>query len=199
MRIPHTLIKTALALAALAVLSTGRLTALETGRDEFFKSAGIFFSMSLATDYETKTDHIALSMGVQANFFIFTGGEAGFYINPLIGIRLRLAPPGETPHNAPKHMDMYLGAAGGPAFFLYDGDTLDALCGAGADLGITMRLDEGNEINMAMGLGLGGTLEGRLNFYRNLGIAAGLSFRCNPAPESTSPFLSVWPYLGVGF
>ena len=194
-----TVFAAALAAAMMAVVPAGNLGAEEKNTDAFFKSAGLFFSMSLASHHETGADRIAISMGIQGNFFIFTGSDFGYYINPLIGIRLHLSPEMETRNDAPRRMDMYMGAAGGPGYYLYHADSIDAFLGAGPDLGITMRLDEGNETDISMGIGFGGTLEGRLNFYRAYGVAAGFSFRYNPAPESESVILSLWPYVGAGF
>jgi hypothetical protein len=102
-------------------------------------------------------------------------------------------------HRAPAPLDMFIGVTGGPAWVLYRSGNFTALTGVGVDLGISLYLDEAKNMRMALGLGLGYSMEGRMNFSGSLGMAAGFSWHSNffhlPGVE---PF-SFWPYIGVGF
>jgi hypothetical protein len=131
---------------------------------------------------------ITLSLGLVANFYIFTGETVGYYVSPGVGWRLRLDP--EQPEEEQlTEIDVYFGATFGPGFRLYEGDRAAFLTGMGPDVFCTVHLNGEHETNVALGWGLGGDLEAHLKIYENIAFAGGLQF-CRPALSKRSPVAS---------
>jgi hypothetical protein len=190
--------KCILVAVVLVITLTGSLWA--DGRDEFFKSLGVFFNISLKTDYRTKAEWINLSTGLSSNLFIFDNSDVGYYISPSAGLNFRLKPKIETSSvDEPKSMDLFLGAAFGPGFMLYESKNSTALAGVGINVNLNAHLDEGETFKISTGFGLNGSLEGRMNFSERIGMVGGLSMNYNLAAQKEDRVFMFMPYVGVGF
>jgi hypothetical protein len=185
--------KKSILFALLALLaSLGGLWAQDSG-GSFLKSIGLVYTIS--TDGNGGNSQ---SMGLTANFFIFPRENLGYYINPGIGLRMK--------HGVKnlERMDMYFGAAFGPAFRIYDGSEVDILAGIGPDISCMVHLrefenDNFNSIKTFLGIGLGGSLEARLKLYKNIGFTGGMLMKYNFAPYPEDRTFIVAPYIGIGF
>ncbi|MDR1862668.1 MAG: hypothetical protein LBQ67_01985 [Treponema sp.] len=175
------------------VFSTG-LWAQGSGQD-FFKTIGLVYTISTA---HGDNKSVTQSMGLTANFFVFSNENLGYYINPGIGLRMKQGAQDL------ENMDMYFGAVFGPAFRIHDGGKVDILAGIGPDILCIVHLGEFanetfNSTKTSLGIGLGGSIEGRLKLYNNIAFTGGILMKYNFAPYQEDRTFIASPYIGVGF
>lgn len=179
------------------LVSSGGLWAQDSGQN-FFKSIGLVYTISTGKTGDNSGNSITQSMGLTANFFIFSHENFGYYINPGIGMRMK--------HGAEnlESMDMYFGAVFGPGFRIYDGGEVDILAGIGPDVSCIVHLEDSENDKFKstktfLGLGLGGSLEARLKLYNTVAFSGGILMKYNFAPYSEDRTFIAAPYIGVGF
>jgi hypothetical protein len=185
-------------LAALAF--SGGLWAQDSGRN-FFKSIGLVYTISIGEIDNNAVKSISQSMGINAGLFIFSHEKLGWYINP--GALLRMKQGLEEPKNM-ENMDIYFGAAIGPAFRIYGGGSVDVLAGIGPDIACVVRQDDYKNDKFEstetfLGLGLGGSLEARLKLYKTIALTGGILMKYNFVPYAEDRAFFIAPYIGIGF
>jgi hypothetical protein len=176
---------------------SGGLWARDSNQN-FFKSIALVYTVSTGKTGNNTGNTINQSMGLTANFFIFSHERLGYYLSPGIGLRMKQGAKDL------ERMDMYFGAAFGPAFRIYDGSNVDILAGIGPDISCIVRLDDSvngkfETTKTFLGLGLGGSLEARLKLYKTIAFSGGMLMKYNFAPYSEDRTFIAGPYIGIGF
>jgi hypothetical protein len=172
-------------LAALAF--SGGVWAQDSDR-EFFTSISLVYTISTGETRGNATRPISQSVGITANFFVFSHENFGYYISPGIGIRMRYNT------EIPNRMDMYFGTVLGPAFRIYSGSEVDIFAGLGPDISFMLRLDDFEDGSFEstetfLGLDLGGCFEARLKLNNDIAFTGGILMRN----------VAAGPYIGIGF